>query len=148
MTTAASATREEAQIRQLIEHWVKALHTKDLNTLISYYAPDILAFDIVPPLQCQGIDAYRRNFETWFSAVQGPIDHEIRDVRITAGEDVAFCHSVSRVRSTKITGETTETWVRVTVGLRKIAGQWKITHEHVSVPIDMETNQALLDLQP
>jgi hypothetical protein len=26
--------------------------------------------------------------------------------------------------------------------------QWMITHEHVSVPINMQTMQAALDLQP
>jgi ketosteroid isomerase-like protein len=69
-------------------------------------------------------------------------------LRITTGDEVAFCHSVNRVRSTRTTGETTETWVRVTVGFRKMDGQWKVTHEHVSVPLDMETNHALLALQP
>jgi uncharacterized protein (TIGR02246 family) len=148
MTTQNSKASDEAQIRQLIADWGKALHAKDLNTLMSYYAPDILTFDILPPLQYQGVDAYRKNFEAWFAAVHGPIDYETHDLRIMTGEDVAFCHSLNRVRSTRITGETTETWVRVTVGFQKIGGTWKITHEHVSVPCDMETSQASLDLQP
>jgi ketosteroid isomerase-like protein len=80
--------------------------------------------------------------------VQGPIEYETRDLCITTGEDVAFCHSLNRVKSTRTTGETTETWVRVTVGLRKMEGTWRITHEHVSVPCDMETSRASLDLQP
>ena len=40
------------------------------------------------------------------------------------GEEVAFCYSLTRGRSTRITGETTETWVRVTVGFRKMEGRW------------------------
>jgi hypothetical protein len=32
--------------------------------------------------------------------------------------------------------------------LRKIDGQWKVVHEHVSVPFDMETGKAMLDLKP
>jgi uncharacterized protein (TIGR02246 family) len=148
MATQQSTASDEAQIRQLIEQWGQALHAKDLNTLMSYYAPDILTFDILPPLQYQGVEAYRKNFEAWFAAVQGPIEYETCDLRIMTGEEVAFCHSLNRVRSTRTTGETTETWVRVTVGFRKIEGTWRITHEHVSVPCDMETSQALLDLQP
>jgi uncharacterized protein (TIGR02246 family) len=148
MTTHHSNAREEAQIRQLIDQWVKALHAKDLNALMSYYAPDILTFDILPPLQYQGVDAYRKNFEAWFASVQGPIDYEIRDLRITTGHDVAFCYSLNRVRSTRTTGETTDSWVRVTVGFRKMDGTWRITHEHVSVPVDLETSKAALDLQP
>ena len=148
MATTNHTAHDEAQIRQLIEQWVQALHAKDLNTLMSYYAPDILTFDILPPLQYQGIDAYRKNFEAWFAAVQGPIEYETRDLRIMTGDTVAFCHSLNRVRSTRTTGETTETWVRVTVGFRKMEGAWRITHEHVSVPCDLETSHASLDLQP
>ena len=148
MATQQSTASDEAQLRQLIEQWTQALYAKDLNTLMSCYAPDILTFDILPPLQYQGVDAYRKNFEAWFAAVHGPIEYETRDLRIVTGDEVAFCHSLNRVRSTRTTGEHTETWVRVTVGFRKIEGTWRITHEHVSVPCDMETSQALLDLQP
>lgn len=148
MATTDTTAHDEAQIRQLLEQWAQALHAKDLNTLMSYYAPDILTFDILPPLHYQGIEAYRKNFEAWFAAVQGPIEYETRDLRLTMGADVAFCHSLNRVRSTRTSGETTETWVRVTVGFRKMQGTWRITHEHVSVPCDMETSQALLHLQP
>jgi uncharacterized protein (TIGR02246 family) len=148
MATTNHTARDEAQIRQLLKQWGQALHAKDLNTLMSYYAPDILTFDILPPLQYQGIDAYRKNFEAWFTSVQGPIEYATRDLRIMTGEEVAFCHSLNRVRSTRTSGETTETCVRVTVGFQKIDGMWKITHEHVSVPCDMETSQASLDLQP
>ena len=80
--------------------------------------------------------------------MQGPIEYKTRALRITTGEDVAFGHSLNRGKSTRTSGETAETWVRVTVGFRKIKGLWKITHEHVSVPCDMETSRALLDLQP
>ena len=54
MATQQSTARDEAQIRQLIEQWGQALYAKDLNTLMAYYAPDILTFDILPPLQYQG----------------------------------------------------------------------------------------------
>ncbi len=148
MSTHQSQANDEAQIRQLIEQWAQALHAKDLTTLMSYYAPDILTFDILPPLHYQGVDAYRKNFEAWFAAVQGPIEYETRDLRITTSDTVAFCHGLNRVRSTQTSGEHTETWVRVTVGFRKIEGTWRITHEHVSVPCDLETSQALLHLQP
>jgi len=53
MTTHQSTASDEAQIRQLIEQWAQALYAKDLNTLMSYYTPDILTFDIRPPLQYQ-----------------------------------------------------------------------------------------------
>jgi ketosteroid isomerase-like protein len=41
-------SKEEAQIRKLIDNWVNALRAKDLDGLMSHYAPDILTFDIAP----------------------------------------------------------------------------------------------------
>jgi hypothetical protein len=72
----------DIQIRERIEAWAQALRAKDLNALMAHYAPDIVTFDVMP-LQSLGADAYRKNFEAWFASVQGPIDYEIRDLRIT-----------------------------------------------------------------
>jgi ketosteroid isomerase-like protein len=39
-------------------------------------------------------------------------------------------------------------WLRSTLGFRKIDGRWRVAHQHVSVPFDMESGQAKLDLKP
>ena len=39
-------------------------------------------------------------------------------------------------------------WLRWTLGFRKIDGRWRVAHEHVSVPFDMESGKAMLDLKP
>ena len=114
MPTTTTATREDAQIRERMDALAQALRAKDINALMAHYAPDIVTFDLRPPLQVQGADAYRKNFEAWFASVQGPIDYEIRDLRITMSDDVAFCHYLGRVKSTRTTGEKADYWVRVT----------------------------------
>jgi ketosteroid isomerase-like protein len=116
---------------------------------MSHYTRDILVFDLAPPLQYVGIDAYRKNFKEWFSSFQGPIGYEIRDLSITAGGDVAFCHSINRISGSRTSREKTDVWVRATVGFRKIDGKWMVTHEHVSVPFYMDgSDKAALDLKP
>jgi uncharacterized protein (TIGR02246 family) len=151
-TTMATQTTnkaiDEAQIRQLVEDWVKAVRTKDIDRLMSSYAPDILLFDIQPPLEHRGTDAYRKVWEQCFPCFQGEIDFEIRDLSITVGDEVAFSHSFSRMGGTTTTGQNVDHWVRATVGYCKIGGKWRVTHEHVSVPIDMETGKALFNLKP
>jgi uncharacterized protein (TIGR02246 family) len=148
MPTTTTPTRKDAQIRECMDTLAQALRAKDINTLMVHYAPDIVTFDLRPPLQVQGVDAYRKNFEAWFASVQGPIDYEIRDLRITMNDDIAFCHSLSHVKSTRTTGEKADYWVRVTSGFQKMNGQWMVTHEHVSMPFNMQTMQAAVDLQP
>jgi uncharacterized protein (TIGR02246 family) len=141
-------TKEDAQIRETMDAWAQALRAKDINALMAHYAPDNVTFDLRPPLQVQGVDAYRKNFEAWFASAQGPIDYEMRDLWITTGADVAFCRYVARVRSTRTTGEKADYRVRVTVGFQKMNGRWMVTHEHVSAPsFDTDTLEAAPDLQ-
>jgi uncharacterized protein (TIGR02246 family) len=144
MPTTTTATRDDTEIRQWIDSCARALRAKDIKALMAHYAPDMVTFDLMP-LQLQGADPYRKNFEAWFASVQGQIDFEIRDSRITTRDDVAFCHYLGHVKSTRTTGEKNDYWVRVTVGLRKTNGQWLAIHEHVSVPFsNMATLQAAL----
>jgi uncharacterized protein (TIGR02246 family) len=133
MPTTTTRTRDDAQIRECIDASAGAIRAKDLNALMAHYAPDVVTFDLMP-LQSQGVDAYRKNFEAWFASVQGPIDYETHDLRLRTRDDVAFCHYLGRVKSTRTTGEKTDYWVRVTAGLQKMNGEWMVTHEHVSVP--------------
>jgi uncharacterized protein (TIGR02246 family) len=148
MTTETNKATDEAQIRQLVDNWVKTVSAKDINKLMSYYAEDILLFDIMPPLEHRGASAYRKNWEECFPYFQGPIGYEIRDLNITTDSEVAFSHSLNRISGTTTDGEEIDNWLRVTVCYRKIDGKWMVTHEHVSVPIDMQTNKALFDLKP
>jgi uncharacterized protein (TIGR02246 family) len=149
MTAKNSKTSDEAQIRGLVDTWMQALRAKDVNGVMSHYAPDIVAFDLAPPLEYRGADAYRKNWEAWFPTFRGPIGYEIRDLSIAATDDIAFCHSFNRITGTRTNNEKTDIWVRATVCFRKIDGKWKIVHEHQSVPFYMDgSDRAALDLKP
>ena len=146
MTTENSKTSDEAQIRELIESRVKAIHEKDVEAVLSEYTPDVVMFNLAPPLQTRGADG--EAIEKWFSGYQGVISYEIRDLKIATGVDVAFCHYLYRSSGTATDGRDIDMWVRATLCFRKIAGKWLITHEHNSEPFDMQTLKALLDLKP
>jgi len=149
MTPKNGIASDEAQIRERIDQWAKALRAKDVDGLMSHYAPDIVVFDLAPPLQYEGAVAYRKNWADWFPSFQGPVGYEIRDLSITTGDDVAFCYSLNRISGRRTNGEETDVWVRATVGFRKINGKWMVTHEHLSVPFAMEPPyKASLNLKP
>jgi ketosteroid isomerase-like protein len=101
----------------------------------------------MPPHQIPDAARYRKNFEGWFAVLPGPIDYEIHDLRITLSDSVAFCHSLSHVKGTRKNGEKTDYWVRVTVGFQMRNGQWLMTHDHVSMPLDMQTMKAVRELR-
>ena len=149
MSTKRSTATNEAQIRDLIHGWTNSIRAKNIDAVMAHYAPDILVFDLAPPLQYVGIDAYRKNFEDWFSSFQGSIGYEITELMIHSGGEVAFSRSLNRITGKRTNGEQTDVWVRATVAFRKIDGKWKVTHEHFSVPFYMEPPyRAALDLKP
>lgn len=144
----SSATVDEMDIRKVMDDLVLALRTKDIDALMAHYAPDVTVFDLRPPHRIVSADRYRRNFEAWFATVDGPIDYEVDELLLTVSGDVAFCHSLSHVTAKRANGEKANYWVRVTSGMRKTSGGWIIVHEHISMPIDLETMQAQAHSRP
>jgi ketosteroid isomerase-like protein len=148
MATANNKAIDEAQIRTLIEDRAKAVRAKDINGALANIALDVVSFDVVNPLQSIGSAAARKRAEEWFSSFQGPIGYEIRDLSITTGNDVAFCHFLNRVQATRTDGGELDMWWRATICYSKIDGKWMVTHEHSSVPFDANSGKASLDLRP
>jgi len=146
---ARTSSTAEAEIRALMADWTDAVRSKNVDRVMSHYAPDIVAFDIAPPLENRGAAEYRENWTSWFPTFRGEVGYEMRDLVVTAGENVAFCRSLNHIRGTRENGERTDVWVRATVGFRRMDGSWKVTHEHVSVPFYMDGSyRAAVDLAP
>src|SRR5271167_3222627 len=99
---AHSSANDEAQILQLLDRWVKAFQSRDLDGIMSIYEPgaDLVAYDVVPPLQYTGFDAYKKDYQEFLDQFQGAIDVEFRGLNITAGDNVAFSRGLERVTGT------------------------------------------------
>ena len=128
----------EALIRQRLQDWAKALSAKDIRGATSLYAPDIVSFDINPPLRYAGAETKRQAWLKAFAAYPGGFSYELPNPEVTAEGDLAFVHSLNHVRGTLASGHTTEMWVRWTACFRRIDGVWLVVHDHVSVPADLE----------
>jgi ketosteroid isomerase-like protein len=138
----------EALIRRRVEDAVKALRAKDIDSIMALYAPNIVSFDIAPPLRYVGADNKRRASHEAFAVFTGPFDYEVRDLNVTTHGELAFVHSVNHVSATLASGQVTDMWVRWTACFRRIDGVWLVVHDHVSVPADLEHGQAVLNLIP
>jgi ketosteroid isomerase-like protein len=148
MTRVENKQNDEIAIKRLIEGYVEAFRAKDLDGIMSMYAPEVVTFDVVPPLQYVGADAMRKRWEEAFSSLPGPIGYEIADLSITVGEDMAFTHSFNRTSATLPAGQQIGVWVRWTACWRKIGGKWLLVHDHISVPVNVQTGRAMLDFKP
>jgi ketosteroid isomerase-like protein len=138
----------ESKVRALLESRVDACREKDIGRLMSLYSPNIVYFDVVPPLCFIGSGAVRGNFVRWFNEYEGPIGLETRGLNIAIGGDVAFAHMLHLDEgNTKLAGEQ-KFWLRSTVCCQKSNSKWVITHEHISLPVDFRSGTVLMDLVP
>jgi uncharacterized protein (TIGR02246 family) len=129
-------SKDEMGIRQLIDRWAKAVRDQNRTEILANHDPEILMFDVPPPLLSRGLDAYMGTWELFLSMSEKPVAFDFTDVEVTAGTDVAFATAIGHCVSRDRTGKREELEFRLTMGLRKIDGAWRITHEHHSVPAE------------
>jgi ketosteroid isomerase-like protein len=125
---------DEAAICGTIENWARAVRARDIDGILTHHAPDILMFDVPPPMQSKGLAAYKKSWELFFSWAGDLGVFDIIEMQITAGNDVAFATALMRCAGRAAQGDKVELEFRLTVGLRKIAGIWTVMHEHHSIP--------------
>jgi ketosteroid isomerase-like protein len=138
----------ESQVRSLIEDWAQAVRAKDVHARLVNHAPDVVTFDALNPLRRVGTAGIEERVRQWFATYEGSIGFEVRDLSVTAGNDVAFAHSLNRVSGTLTNGRKVDMWIRDTACFRNVHGKWMATHTHVSVPFDADTGKASVDLKP
>lgn len=149
-TKSSNIQKPEYQIRLILNEIRAAIEARDLDKLMMFYAPDVVAFDIVPPLQIIGKDEYKKSWQQGFESYQDDPDkkNEVHGLSITASESVAFVHSLCHNFVILNDGLKMEMWMRSTQCFEKINEKWLLTHEQLSVPMDFETKKALWELKP
>jgi ketosteroid isomerase-like protein len=136
----AEHSGDEIAIRQQLDKLLEAIRAADLDGVKAIYAHNIVSFDVGPPLQRVGVEGKCQNWEEVFTMFQPPIGYEIRELMITSGGGVAYAHSFNRLSGTLKDGSRSSgIWVRATFCFVKIAGEWRIAHDHVSVPLNFES---------
>ncbi|HVX06574.1 YybH family protein [Humibacter sp.] len=89
----------ELELRHLIDSIVEAIAAKDIGALRALYAPDVVSFDVEPPLQHAGIEAKLSNWERVFQ-VFGTAAYEVRDLAFEVSDELAFGHGFGRLSGT------------------------------------------------
>jgi ketosteroid isomerase-like protein len=141
-------TASTSDVKTLLDIWSNAIRQKDINRLMQVYSPDIVYFDVVPPLRLTGADAVRRNFVRWFDSWATPIGVEIRDRVIFQNGEIAAAHMLWRTSGAQKTGRRIDCWIRASVSLQRSSQGWRITHEHVSLPVELPAARAAMERTP
>src|SRR5437879_5775601 len=120
MPSARTAASDTVEIRQLLDRWTTAFRARDVNGIMSIYEPGqaLVSYDIVAPLQYTGFEAYKKDYQEFLDQFQSPIDIEIRDLSIVAGDTIAFSRGLERMSGTWNSGRKYDACERFTEGYR------------------------------
>jgi ketosteroid isomerase-like protein len=147
---AIAASADEAVIQSLEDRFASAFNAGDVDAIMKVFVPDksLVVFDVAPPRQYVGADAFRKDWIEFFRMFKTTPKFDISDLSLTVDSNVGFGHSIQHVVGIDQQGRPIEITVRVTDGFRKIGGNWLIAHTHVSVPVDLATGKPDLSSKP
>src|ERR1700749_1536707 len=134
MDEARASSKEDLAVRTVVESWAAAVRRKDYEGILKNHSSDIVMFDVPPPFQSKGIEAYKKTWDLFFSCAGDPVIFDITAMTIFAASSVAFAISTMHCTEPGPLGRREDLRFRLTIGLQKIDDQWTIVHEHHSVP--------------
>jgi ketosteroid isomerase-like protein len=146
--TKSASGAGEAGIRNWLNQFTKAFTDKNIDGIMALYADDVVAYDVVPPLQNVGKEAYRKDIESFLRQYEGNLRFEVRDLHVGVKCDLGYATGLELISGTLKSGQKSEVWLRFTSLFRKANGQWLDFHDHISVPADIESGKAMLELKP
>jgi uncharacterized protein (TIGR02246 family) len=136
------------ELEGLIDERVAAVAARDGARLAARQHPDVLAYNVVGPLKLTGNAAVEEQMQAWFGAYSDGPRYRVAELHVDAERDLGYCAFIYHVSGTLADGNDVSMGVRATLVCKRIDGQWRIVHDHESVPFDPETGMALADLQP
>jgi uncharacterized protein (TIGR02246 family) len=130
------AVTAEAGIKALIEAWADAVRRHDQLAILAHHDDDIVMFDVPPPLQSRGLAEYKKTWDLFFAYHQPGQAFDVEELQICVGDTIAFAVAIMRCGSATVSGPSASGGLqfRLTMGLCKVDGTWRIQHEHHSVP--------------
>jgi len=130
----STPAEDEAHILALLTRWARGVREEDPVAIRASHDPDILMFDVPPPFQSRGLDAYMATWDTFFEFAERPVVFDFSQIETTCDGNVAFLTAIGHCVTTDGNGRREPLDFRLTMGLRKREGHWCITHEHHSLP--------------
>lgn len=147
-TSPESSASDEAGIRAWMDAWTKAFEARDVNAIDAMYAPEIVAYDLIPPLQYSGKEAYMKDYKDFFAGTTGPLHIEFSQCKIATSGDIGYSFCLQRIVMTMTNGQKVDAWSRATSIYHRVNGKWLDVHDHLSVPADLASGKAQMDLKP
>ncbi len=135
------AAGDDKQAITDLEH--KAAAAPNADEAMKYYdqSDDLVEFDMAgPPREYVGPKAVHDDFAKAFAGVKN-IKVNFIELNVVTDGNLGFARSVQHFTATGPDGKPIDITFRQSDFLHKVNGEWKIMHQHISVPVDMKTGK-------
>lgn len=141
-------SRDETEILTLLASLRRAHHDKNAASIAAAYDKSAFICDLSPPLSHDGIDVKAK--QAWLDGWDGPIELETPPGTLTVDGDLAVHYGYTKMSGKpKMAPHPISFWLRDTIVLNRVRGEWKIVHIHSSVPFTMDGEpRPAFDLHP
>ena len=148
MTQPTRTGEAQPAAEKLLESWLQAINRGDVDGIAECYSDDIVVFAAIMALEIAGKAPYRQHWHDCLAVLSEPLRFEIRQRQLFVDTASAYVSALVHCSCRDEQGNLQGGWMRLSQHLRQIDGQWRIVHEHFSVPFDMPSGKVLFDLEP
>ena len=143
LPAAALTPRQKSDIAAItaIEHGMAS--AQDADTLSKSFDDNIVYYDIGNDSSF-GVAAVKEKIGNQFKAVKN-LRTKILDLNVYADGNVGYAFSTQNFLSDTTTGAKLDFIFRETDVFVKKGGQWRLTHQHLSVPVDLAAGKPLME---
>ena len=139
-----------SEINDIVSDLQQAYHTavydQDVGAFLRLYDPNVRVFDAWGVWQHEGVEAWRKAVESWFSSLGDErVEVTFEDTRANGTPEYGFASVTVTYAAVSATGEKLRSMQnRLTWGLRRNGQAGVILHEHTSAPIGFDDMKAML----
>lgn len=147
MSGEKNSTKSKEEIRKCLDAFFSALSKKDIKQMMACYADDAIVFDVKPPFQTKGAVAWKHVWEASLPFFPEVFKVEVKDLVIHAHGNIGLAHYLFKLVGKEKDHPAMQTWMRASTGYKLQQGNWKVIHEHASLPFSPQDNQAVFSLE-
>ena len=110
----------------------------DIDKIMTFYAPGCVLYDVVPPLQFIGAEAIRKDVAKLFGPLKS-LSIRLRELTVHGADQLAVARCILELTAVDASGATSRMTCRITDCWQKHEGQWRLIHQHASMPGNLRT---------
>jgi ketosteroid isomerase-like protein len=130
------------EVLTMLKHWDEAVANMDIQALADLCVEEVSLIDVSTHLT--GIQAYKQLWKRYLPVKVGNIRVYREGIKMIAQPELAVLHCFSKVDQIDATPNLEVFWCRTTICFQKVEGAWKVAHQHISMPMHLETGMPIL----